>query len=155
MAIDSKPPAGYTAKSVGVNSWLAAHASLSRAPHFPGRGAGEGGEGVAGVDVIIYTSSCATIHHSDSERSRCQFPCWLFLCLQKAKTDKRSGIIKAAAVKCRRKKKKILHAFCRHLHNANTKCMLFSLCHYGLHPRVKGQLVAGKWFKNVGGRWHF
>lgn len=36
---------------------------------------------------------------------------------------------------------KILHAFCRHLHNANTKCMLLSLCHYRLHPHVKGKLI--------------
>ena len=93
-------------------------------------------------DVIIYTSSCATVHRSDSERFQCQFPCWLFLCWQKDRF--RSGFRKAAREQknfhfCK-SVNNILHAVCRHLHNTNTKCMLFPLCHDGLHSVVKGEL---------------
>lgn len=145
MASDSKPPAGYTDISVGVNSWLAAHAWLSRAPHFPrGVVAGAGaGAGVAGDDdVIIYTSSCATVHHSNSERSQCQFPCWLFLCLQKDRLSFRLyKSCNRTDIFCFCKSvNNNSHAVCRHLHDTNAKCVLFPLCHYGLHSVVKGEL---------------
>lgn len=32
---------------------------------------------------------------------------------------------------------KVLHVLCRHLHHANTKCMLFPLCHDGLNSLIK------------------
>lgn len=125
-----------TEKSVGVNSRLAAHASLSTALRLLGR-LWQG----LGVNAVICMSSCATIHHSDSGHSQCRCPCWLFLCLHKKTALGTVGHRMDKPLYRRKKRRRqILHAFSRHLHNANTKCLLLPLCHYGLNPNVKKQL---------------